>query len=186
MPKSEPKEPVAQCSEDPAIDWIEAIDAVYLISNHYGGDDRAKAQLLSRLQDGSLSCRATYWGQEADVGKLETSDLEWGGHRQTQPHNGQIDKTFCMKPKLRETHVEVPADILLKSDGWLVATDEAIWVDGFIIARRNARFRQLQSNNTNANRGIRRFVYGLEFRRSEIESQLMDAVRGQSLVTGPH
>ena len=148
--------------------WIGAIDALHLLAPHFGEEGSAKAELMLRLSRGDLTCRAACWCQEADRGKVDKHDIDWGGYDTSRPHGGQREPTIFEEPKAEEGRVLVPKDIFLTSNGWTINAGETDWKLGYFIGRKPV---ELLTDATVAPANpnfIRRFAYGLEFHLIEI------------------
>lgn len=148
--------------------WIGAIDALDLLATLFGDDESAKAELLLRLSQGRLTCRAARWCQETDRGKVDWHDIEWGGYKRSRPHDGQREPTLFEEPAGEECRVSVPTDIFLTSNGWIINADEVDWKWGYFIGRKPVDLLTESTSAPAKNKLMRRFAYGLEFHLNEI------------------
>jgi hypothetical protein len=148
--------------------WIGAIDALDLLATHFSDDESAKAELLLRLSQGRLTCRAACWCQEADRGKVDWHDIDWCGYKTSSPHDGQQEPTLFEEPAGEECRVSVPMDIFLTSNGWIINADEVVWKWGYFIGRKPVDLLTESTSAAAKNKLMRRFAYGLEFHLNEI------------------
>ena len=151
--------------------WVSALDAVGILSTQLGGHEQAKNDLLSRIRDGVLECRAQYICQEADAGKIDLDNLDWDDYRVSEPHKEQIDKTFLRPRQSKGEFVRVPNDFFLRSDGWTIDSKRCHWDRSLIVATRPAQLRTVSRHaDPKASLLIRRFVFRLEFPKEVIDS----------------
>jgi len=165
-------------------DWISALDAVHMLSPALGGDVAAKSTLVSRLTDGVLPGRASTIIEEADIGKLDFDDFEWGERRSPYKHDEQIGRGYVRVAKDDSNALEVPADFMQSSEGWVLDTSEISWPDGLFIARRPARLRSMIAKNIVPGKLCRRAVGGLELRKMDV-LQIIGGNGSMSQQAGP-
>lgn len=177
--KTRPKEQELRFSET---GWIGALDAALLVSVHDGNLDSAKSLLVDYLQEGKLTCRAYCWSQEADVGSILLHQIEWSGHKTAREHAGQCDKTVFCEPVGDASHIDLPRDLFLSSNGWMISSEDARWEDGYFIARKPAELLSKPARASANKPMIRRFTTGLEFHVTELSA----LIRRESETSAPN
>lgn len=160
-------------------EWISALAAIDII----GGDDAAKATIISRLTEGALEGRAEVMIQEADIGALDFADLWRGSHR----HPGQREKHYIKFAESSDAALlTVPSDFFAaRENHWALDPALISWSEGRFVGRCPASFRSppkrrivIASAKASARPTpiphsealIRRAVSGLRFRKIDIES----------------
>ncbi len=157
--------------------WIGAIDALQLLTPHFGDEESAKAEIIQRLSQGSLTCRAACWCQEADRGKVDWHNIDWTGYKTSRPHNGQQERTVFEPTGDDKGPKSIPRDIFLASMGWTINADEASWKYGYFIARKPTELLTGPADLSEKNKLIRKFVYRLELHLSEVGQLILSFLK---------
>lgn len=150
--------------------WLSAAEAVHLLAPIFGGDEGAKATIISRIREGYLDGWAVWVLEEADIGAIEFEAISGPSYKPIIQYEGRRVGGYFHYSLPGYGMLPLDANFMAAERDWQIDEGQTDWESGVFVAKKPAPQHSLRKLPKIEGLMRRKVVAGLEFRLSDIEN----------------